>query len=121
MYRIMIFNIVFANRDDHSKNFSYLMDKNGAWRVAPAYDLTFAPSAKHQMLFDYKPVSEVNRKHLIKIADEFNIRNAGYIIDQTIAVKNNDLPLLSADYRITSIWHERILTLTKSVDKSISI
>lgn len=121
MYRIMIFNIVFANRDDHSKNFSYLMDKNGTWRAAPAYDLTFAASAKHQMLFDYKPVSEINRKHLIKIADEFNIRNAGYIIDQTIAVKNNDLSLLSAEYRITPIWHERILTLTKSVDKSISI
>jgi serine/threonine-protein kinase HipA len=121
MYRIMIFNIVFANRDDHSKNFSYLMDKNATWRAAPAYDLTFAPSAKHQMLFDYKPVSEINRKHLIKIADEFNIRNAGDIIDRTLAVKNDYLRPMSAEYGIKPVWVDRILTLTKNTDQSIAI
>lgn len=121
LYRIMIFNIVFANRDDHSKNFSYLMDQNGKWRASPAYDLTFVPSAKHQMLFDYKPVSEINRKHLIKIADEFNIRNSGAMIDQTIAVKNDYLRPMSAEYGISPVWVDRILALTKNTDQSIAI
>jgi serine/threonine-protein kinase HipA len=121
LYRIMIFNIVFANRDDHSKNFSYLMDQNGTWRAAPAYDLTFSPSEKHQMLFDYKPVSEINRKHLIKIADEFNIRNAGEMIDHTLTVKNDYLRPMSVEYGINPVWMNRIFKLTQSSDQSIAV
>jgi serine/threonine-protein kinase HipA len=42
MYRYAVFNVLAHNRDDHSKNFSFLMDKTGAWRLSPAYDLTFS-------------------------------------------------------------------------------
>ncbi|MDR0518532.1 MAG: type II toxin-antitoxin system HipA family toxin [Clostridiales Family XIII bacterium] len=35
----MVFNIVIENRDDHAKNFAFLMDKRGEWRLAPAYDI----------------------------------------------------------------------------------
>lgn len=38
----MIFNIVARNQDDHVKNIAFLMNKTGAWSLAPAYDLTFA-------------------------------------------------------------------------------
>jgi len=41
MFRLMCFNIIVHNRDDHSKNFSFLYDK-GKWQVAPAYDLVYA-------------------------------------------------------------------------------
>ena len=40
MARRMIFNVKSGNRDDHSKNFSYLMTEDHKWRLAPAYDLT---------------------------------------------------------------------------------
>lgn len=43
MVRLMVFNVKSGNRDDHSKNFSFLLDAAGNWRFAPAYDLT--PSA----------------------------------------------------------------------------
>ncbi|WP_416868214.1 MAG: HipA domain-containing protein [Imperialibacter sp.] len=33
---------VTHNRDDHGKNFTFLMDQNGDWTLAPAYDLTFS-------------------------------------------------------------------------------
>jgi len=48
-YRAAIFNILSHNRDDHAKNFSYLMDKRGTWQVSPAYDLTFSsgPAGEH--------------------------------------------------------------------------
>ena len=36
----MIFNVKSGNRDDHSKNFSFILDENKKWRLAPAYDLT---------------------------------------------------------------------------------
>ena len=42
MFRLAVFNVLAHNRDDHSKNFSFLMDAQGSWTLSPAYDLTFA-------------------------------------------------------------------------------
>lgn len=42
IFRLASFNVLAHNRDDHGKNFSFLMDKTGEWRCAPAYDLTFS-------------------------------------------------------------------------------
>jgi len=44
MFRLMCFNVFAHNRDDHSNNFSFLCD-HGAWRLAPAYDLTRSDSS----------------------------------------------------------------------------
>lgn len=45
LFRLMCFNVFAHNRDDHSKNFSFLYDEdNSAWRLAPAYDLTYSNS-----------------------------------------------------------------------------
>jgi serine/threonine-protein kinase HipA len=41
-YRRMIFNVLAVNQDDHVKNISFLMDRNGIWTLSPAYDVTFA-------------------------------------------------------------------------------
>lgn len=45
-----VFNVVFNNRDDHAKNFSFRMARDGQWKLAPAYDLTFneGPRSEHQ-------------------------------------------------------------------------
>jgi serine/threonine-protein kinase HipA len=50
-FRRMVFNVLAHNRDDHVKNFSYLMDRDGVWRLAPAYDLVFSygPGGQHTM------------------------------------------------------------------------
>lgn len=43
MFRRMCFNVFAHNRDDHSKNFSFLYDeKKDCWRLSPAYDLTYS-------------------------------------------------------------------------------
>ena len=42
-FRRMVFNILASNRDDHTRQHAYLMDADGDWRLAPAYDLTYAP------------------------------------------------------------------------------
>lgn len=45
MYRRMCFNVFAHNRDDHSKNFSYMYHENkDKWELAPAYDLTYSSS-----------------------------------------------------------------------------
>jgi len=40
MVRRMIFNVKSGNKDDHSKNFSFLLNEQLQWQLAPAYDLT---------------------------------------------------------------------------------
>ncbi|MEA1844858.1 type II toxin-antitoxin system HipA family toxin [Agrobacterium sp. 22-3674b3] len=49
MFRNMVFNVYARNRDDHAKNHAFLMDVNGRWSLAPAYDLTFSsgPGGEH--------------------------------------------------------------------------
>ncbi len=57
-FRRAAFNVFAYNRDDHTKNVAFLMGEDGAWRLAPAYDLTFSyrPDspwvARHQMAVD---------------------------------------------------------------------
>jgi len=42
MFRLAVFNVLAHNRDDHSKNFTFLMGQSGDWKLSPAYDLTFS-------------------------------------------------------------------------------
>lgn len=42
IFRLAVFNVLGHNRDDHGKNFSYLMNKDGHWHLSPAYDLIYS-------------------------------------------------------------------------------
>jgi serine/threonine-protein kinase HipA len=42
VFRRALFNVVGRNHDDHTKNFGFLMNRDGEWRLAPAFDLTYA-------------------------------------------------------------------------------
>lgn len=59
-FRRMVFNIVARNQDDHPKDIAFLMNKQGAWSLAPAFDVTYSynPSgawiAMHQMTMNGK-------------------------------------------------------------------
>lgn len=49
-YRRMIFNVLAVNQDDHVKNISFMMDRNGIWTLSPAYDVTFACDSGNKWL-----------------------------------------------------------------------
>ena len=49
-YRRMVFNVLAVNQDDHVKNVSFLMSRDGTWRLSPAYDVTFAYDANNRWL-----------------------------------------------------------------------
>jgi serine/threonine-protein kinase HipA len=59
-FRRMLFNVVARNQDDHVKNIAFLMNKEGEWKLAPAFDVTYSynPSgawtATHQMTINGK-------------------------------------------------------------------
>lgn len=87
LYRRMVFNVMSRNHDDHTKNFSFLMDKNGNWSLAPAYDLcySYTPGGKwtnkHQLSLNSKQDNFVY-EDLIAVADNMGIRNGKHIIEQ---------------------------------------
>jgi serine/threonine-protein kinase HipA len=59
-FRRMAFNIIARNQDDHVKNIAFLMDKQGSWSLAPAFDVTYSYNpdgrwtAQHQMAMNGK-------------------------------------------------------------------
>lgn len=59
LYRRMLFNVIGHNHDDHVKNIAFLMDRQGRWRLAPAFDLVFnhnpdSWTREHQMSINGK-------------------------------------------------------------------
>jgi toxin-antitoxin system, toxin component, hipA family len=45
LFRLMCFNVFSHNRDDHSKNFSFIYNEDlNKWELSPAYDLTYSYS-----------------------------------------------------------------------------
>lgn len=42
LFKRMVFNTLSFNVDDHAKNFSFMMDRNGEWDITPAYDITYS-------------------------------------------------------------------------------
>lgn len=43
MFVLAVFNVLSHNRDDHARQFSFIMTRDGVWTLAPAYDLTWSP------------------------------------------------------------------------------
>jgi serine/threonine-protein kinase HipA len=68
-YQRTVFNVLFNNRDDHPKNFSYLLGQDRRWDVSPAYDLTFCAglAGYHQMDVCGEAL-RIGRVHLLQLA-----------------------------------------------------
>src|SRR4030066_2562098 len=84
----MGFNNCGRKKDDHVKNISFLLDSmTGEWRLAPAYDLTFAAgsgyTARHQMMLGGKS-GDFTRSLLLETGEKFSIRHPGAVIDEGI-------------------------------------
>jgi len=84
MFTLAVFNVLSHNRDDHARQFSFIMERDGAWRLAPAYDLTFAlgPGGEHStsVLGHGKAVT---REHLVELGKKADLKagEIGDIID----------------------------------------
>jgi serine/threonine-protein kinase HipA len=86
----MAFNVAAANCDDHTKNFSFLLPKQGGWRLSPAYDVThaYAPTsqwtAQHLMSVNGR-FAGITRADLVEVADRFQVPAAADGIDHVLA------------------------------------
>lgn len=76
-----MFNVVARNQDDHVKNIAFLMNKKGAWRLSPAFDVAFSWSpdgrwtSQHQMSVNGKRDDFV-RDDLIALAGAGDIKKS---------------------------------------------
>lgn len=104
MYRRMVFNVVIRNQDDHTKNISFLMDRQGKWALSPAYDMGFAYNpkggwtAQHQMSINGK-FDGISRQDLLEFAKRNNIKEAAEIIDRITEV-SSCWPLLARECEV---------------------
>jgi len=91
MYRRMVFNVVARNQDDHTKNHSFIMNRQGGWSLAPAYDVCYAysPSGKwthqHQLSLNGKR-DAITLDDLLVVGENMAIRTAGNIVEQVSTV-----------------------------------
>jgi len=89
LYKRMVFNVIARNQDDHTKNISFLMDKNGAWQLSPAYDITWNYNPRgewtnvHQMSINQKRDNFI-MNDLVEVAQRQGIKNYKETIDQIL-------------------------------------
>lgn len=116
--RLAAFNVFSHNRDDHSKNFSFLMNAKGEWQLAPAYDLTFSYSSfgfHSTMVAGESQNPGVN--HLLKLANHFGLKDGEAIIDEVrsaIAEWGN----IAKEYDISSETINNIQLSLNNIEKT---
>jgi serine/threonine-protein kinase HipA len=82
-FRRAVFNVLCVNQDDHVKNIGFLMGEDGRWRLAPAFDLTFARgqgyTRSHQMSLAEKR-DGFAAADLLGLAERFGIRHGARLV-----------------------------------------
>ena len=87
MFRRMVFNVIARNCDDHTKNFSFILEKGGSWELAPAYDICHAyrPGSnwvsRHALSINGKR-ENITREDLLTIGQSIRNKKAAEVIDE---------------------------------------
>lgn len=123
MFRRMVFNVILANRDDHTKNFSFLIDEKGNWSLAPAYDITHAynntnPNAwtrEHNLLINGKG-TKITKEDLTAEASALLLKNKEMesIIKDAQKVANN-FTTYAKKAKISAVHKNKIIEHLKEV------
>ncbi len=110
MFVLAAFNVLSHNRDDHARQFSYVMERNGSWQLAPAYDLTWCagPGGEHStsVLGHGK---NITRAHLIELGKKAELKkqNIEEVIEKIEAAVGN-WRVYAAEYGVSRNSNELI-------------
>lgn len=111
----MLFNYMFVNQDDHSRNFSFMCDVDFKYKATPAYDLTFAKGEKqtveHQLSLYGKALSKINIEDITTLALEFSI-DLGFVaasLEKMKSLRDKKLPQLLKEYEVVISKQNQIL------------
>lgn len=113
IFRRMVFNILANNTDDHHKNFSFIMSDEGAWRLSPAYDITyvinkggFQPDDEHCMYIRAK-LRDVTKDDVLQFARDNGIRRPETIIRDVVDSLMH-FRSIAAKYGVGEQWIGRV-------------
>ena len=77
LYRIMCFNVLTHNRDDHTKNFSFLYTEENGWRFTPAYDLTYSDTYWGEQTTSVNGKGKgISDKDLVKVGTDAGLKRS---------------------------------------------
>ena len=102
MFRLAVFNVMAHNQDDHAKNFTFLMNEFGEWKLSPAYDLTFSNGpGGEQSTMVMGEGRNITLKHLSKLGSEAQLSKEFIenVIEQTRSALNK-WEILSKNYGV---------------------
>ncbi len=124
VFRLMVFNILVHNRDDHVKNFSFIHDdKRKTWKLTPAYDLIYAngPGGEHSMTVNGEG-KKPSIKDIMNIAEKYDIKKniANDIIEEIITIIEK-FPKYARENDLTEKTTEFIEKKLKSIRKHFGI
>lgn len=92
LFLSMAMNVLGGNVDDHNKNFSFLMEEDGVWHIAPAYDYMFTidPEAPHYVNRHSLSINgkseNIIAEDLIQIARQYGVKSPESIINKAVTV-----------------------------------
>ncbi|HKS11521.1 MAG TPA: type II toxin-antitoxin system HipA family toxin [Pseudomonas sp.] len=116
-----VFNVAFNNRDDHPKNFAYIMSREGRWRLAPAYDVTFCegPGGYHQMDVMGEALA-ISRAQMLRLAGEAEVplEVAGAMIDRICKVASQFASIAENLYP-EAIRRDTLRTIQSRIDQNV--
>jgi serine/threonine-protein kinase HipA len=116
MFRLAVFNVMAHNRDDHAKNFSFLMNELGEWILSPAYDLTFSSGpGGEQSTMVMGEGRNITFKHLTKLGREAKLSQE--FVENVIEQTRSSLSKwsnLSKDFGVSKSNRELINRLIKT-------
>lgn len=113
-FRLMVFNVLAHNKDDHAKNFAYLLDPmKRKWRLAPAYDLTYSEGMANHHTTSINGSGNPTFADIKQAALTRKIKNWSPILDE---VRNavTRWPEFASTYDMTKA---RINTIRKALDE----
>lgn len=80
-FRLMVFNVLTHNKDDHAKNFAFL-HRSGEWVLSPAYDLTFSTGLNNQHTTDIAGSGNPQLSDIKRLARDCGIKRWQEIVEQ---------------------------------------
>ncbi len=94
LFRRMVFNVISRNCDDHTKNFAFIMNKEGEWKISPAFDVchSYRPGSSwvnQQSLSVNGKRQNITRDDFLSVAKQMSIKKAPNIIDQINMIVQN--------------------------------
>lgn len=123
LFQRMVFNVVYLNIDDHLKNTSFIYDDlTNKWNLAPAYDITYALNPLLPVRNENRALSingkrnGITNKDLLQIADQFTVKNAKNIIDNTF----NSIKYLKQQLTVNKVPLRVANSIYSSLSENIS-